>query len=133
MNLYSFFYCNSYFYYYKRKKKQGEGSLRLSAIALISFFEMMNIVSVMFFSYLPWGLLSISEWWGVFIAAIVSIVNLSYFTKEKINNIKNEYSTLAEEVKKKMKLKLNLYKAITIVLVVVIITIVIEKKGVKYT
>jgi len=94
MPLFSYFYCRAYDYYNTSGKKSDD-TLRGSAIVLLSLFQLLNILTVVFlFSFLMKKTIG-NSWVGLLMAAILLTYNFLRISKEQSVNLRNEINMLS--------------------------------------
>ena len=103
MNLYSYFYCRAFDWYNKTGKKDKD-TLRVSSLALVSAFQLLNIVAIVFLISIIQRKTPINKWIGLALAIVFIIYNLIKVSTEKSDILRDEYLGMPKNEKKNLNL-----------------------------
>jgi hypothetical protein len=130
MNLYHYFYCWAFNWYNTTKKKDND-TLRVSAIALISGFQTINVLSVFFFIGLLQRRTPIGKWGAVTIITCFLAFNFIYISIRRSDYLRTQFDGLSEIEKKRLKTFLLIYLFTSLLLLFVVFGLNIYVKSVE--
>jgi len=133
MNLYTYFYCRAFKWYNTNGKKDPD-TLRISAVSLVSAFQMFNVLSVFFLIGLIQKHTPINKWGTGAIAIFFLVYNFIRFSVEKSDNFKKQFEILSERQDTRLNIILKIYMLTTLIglLVIVVLTAYIKNKFGNY-
>jgi hypothetical protein len=108
MNLYHYFYCWAFNWYNTTGEKDND-TLRVSAIALISAFQTINVLSVIFLIGLLQRRTPIGKWGAVAIVTCFLRFNFIYVSISRSDYLRTQFDGLSEIEKRRLKTLLLIY------------------------
>ena len=120
MNFFEYFYCKAYNYYNIKKYKKSNGTLRISAISLLSMFQAFNILTLIFTFSMIIKKNVFNKWYGLFLAILIIGYNLYHINIAKSSILIKKYELMPEDIKSTMKLRYRAYIIGSILLFLII-------------